>query len=320
VSALALAGQALRRGSRWRLLLLFLGFTTVPALLGAVPVGLVVGAPLAHHPVGGAWTGGLDAETLVDVIRTFSDKGTGAALGLGLVAALLTALLAAPWLAGAMVAEARSPRPLDGRALLAGAGEYWGRMTRLGLVGVLPLAAGVGLAAGLERQASEASLRAVTETAAMAGERWAMALGGLALFATLLTVDAGRAVLGARPRRRSAFLAWTSGTWLVLRRPLRTGLAGALGLGTGLGLALALTALRTRLPPEALPASVLLASLAAAAVGWGRAVRLAALTEVAHQDAGPREARRQARRLQKRLARAALAAAAPAQRKGGSST
>jgi hypothetical protein len=183
-------------------------------------------------------------------------------------------------------------------------------MTRLGLLGVVPLALGAGAAAGLMNLANTRALHATTEAAALAGERWALLGGAAALFVTLLSVDAGRAVLGARPHRRSAFLAWTTGTWLMLRRPLQTGLAGALGLGLGVGLALALTAVRTRVPPAALPLSVLLSALAVAAVGWGRAVRLAALTDLAAADAVPREARRQARRMQKQLAKAALAAAA----------
>jgi hypothetical protein len=317
VKALDLSLLALRRASRWRLALLFVGFTTLPALVGAVPVALVVGAPLLHHPSGATWTGGLDADTLLDVIRVAGDRGTGNVASLGLVLALLGALLAAPWLAGAMLAEARSPQPLSATALLQGAGEYWGRMTRLGLLGVVPLALGAGAAAGLMHQANSTALHAVSETAALAGERWALLGGAVALFVALLSVDAGRAVLGARPRRRSAFLAWTTGTWLMLRRPLQTGLAGALGLGLGVGLALVLTALRTRVPPAALPVGVLLSALAAAAVGWGRALRLAALTEIAAADAVPREARRHATRMQRQLAKAALAAA---QRSGGSST
>ena len=312
MSALALAAQALRRATRWRLLLLFVGFTAVPAVLGALPLGLALGAPLLHSPRGGVWTGSLDGETLVHLVRVLGDKGLNNAVLAGLVASLVVALLAAPWLAGAMLAEARSPVPLRGRALLEGAGAFWGRLTRLGLVGLLPLGAGAGVAGAFSKWASGVSEHALTETAALSAERWSMALGGLALFGTLLTVDAGRAVLAARPARRSAFLAWTSGTWLVLRRPLATGLAGALGLGAGVGLALGLTALRTRLPPGALPVGVLLSTLAAAAVGWGRAVRLAALTEVAARDAVPRGARAAAKRLRKQLARAALSAAATA--------
>ena len=310
MSPLSLATQALRRATRWRLLLLFLGFTTVPALLGAVPLSLVVGVPLLHHPAGGAWTGGLDAATLADLQRVMADRGQGSVLGLGLLSSLLLALLAAPWLAGATLAEARSPRPLQGTALLQGAGAYWGRLTRLGLLGLLPLAVGGGVLGALLKWADTAGTHALTETAAQGSERVAWALGGLVLFAALLTVDAGRAVLGARPARRSAVRAWISGAWLVLRRPLQTGLAGALGLGLGVTLALGLTALRTRLPPAALPLSVLLSALAAAAVGWGRALRLAALTELAGRDAVPREARAAARRLQKQLAGATLSAAA----------
>jgi hypothetical protein len=311
---LAVGVQALSRATRWRLLLLFASFTALPALLGAALLGLAVGAPLLHSPQGALWTGSLDAEALVGVVRALTDTGLATAPLLGLALALLLALLLAPWLSGATLAEVTSPGRLGGRALLVGAGAYWGRLARLGLVGLLPLAAGAGLAGLAFKSADTATSHALTATAAQGLEHRAVGLAGLALFATLLTVDAGRAVLAARPRRRSAFLAWVAGTWLVLRRPLQTGLAGAVGPAVGLAVALGLTAARTRLGPAAAPLGVLLALFAAAAVGWGRAVRLGALVQVASRDATQREARRAARSL----AKAALRAAAQQAQSAGS--
>jgi hypothetical protein len=130
-----------------------------------------------------------------------------------------------------------------------------------------------------------------TEGAAASRIRLAFVLGGALLVVAHLTVDAARARLAASPERRSALLAWLSGTWLVIRHPLRTGAATLAGLLCGPAVAFLLLGLRERLPGGpgwAVVAGVLLAQLAAAAVGWGRAVRLVALARIARGD---REAR-----------------------------
>jgi predicted membrane protein len=108
---------------------------------------------------------------------------------------------------------------------------------------------------------------------------------GLAIFfLAQLTLDAGRARIAARPERKSALLAWLGGAWLVVRHPVHAVAIGLAGLAAGPVSALAVMALRERLPAGprwALVAAVVLAQVAAAAVGWGRAVRLAGLTRLA---------------------------------------
>ena len=310
MNALGIALQALWRGTSWRLLLLAMGLGTLPAIFAGAPLGLAVAVPLFHEPRGARWFGELSAETLLEVGRAIGERGLSSLVGGGLLGGLVVALLAAPWLAGATLALVRTSEPLKGRELLRGAGEYWGRLTRLGLVSVLPLAVAGASSAGIVHWADLTIEQAVTETSALRTARLAEAAMGILFFVALLTVDAGRAVLGARPGRRSAFLAWTSGVWLVLRRPLQTGLAGALGLGLGLALAALLSAARARVPSAAVPVSLLLSSLSVAAVGWGRAIRLGALTELALRDAFVRETRAAEKKAKKAAALAEKAAKA----------
>jgi hypothetical protein len=295
----------LARASRLRLLALFVAATAVPAALAALPVWRFLASRLDHAPGAEVLARGLSAAPLPDLIHALADSPALGAIPQGATAALLLALLVAPVMAGAALAEAGSLRRLSWRALLGGAGDLYGRMLRMALVGVLPLGLAGGAAALLVRGADRASLRALTETQALATARWALAASVLLLFLAHLTLDAGRAQLGARPERRSALVAWLAGAWLVARRPLRTLGMGFAGLVLGPGLGLALMAVRERLPAGptwAVVAGVVLAQLAVAAVGWGRAVRLGGLRELARADA-------EARRV--RPARGALAPRSP---------
>ena len=308
--ALHLVAAALARAARWRLLVLFAVATAPPALLGVAPLALFLDASLAHVPGGGGLASRFDASLVPDLARRAQEHGTAGALAAALAGALAVALVLSPWLTGAALAEVTSPVRLGGRALLTGAGGFFGRLVRLALVSALPLGLAAGLSALARHGAERAIAAAVTETAAIAQRRGGLAISAVLLLAALLTLDAGRAVLAARPARRSAFLAWASGTWLLLRRPLTVVPAGLLGTGLGLAAAFGFTALRTRLPAGPTPAmiaSLLLASLAAISLAFGRSVRLGLLAAIAGADADAREASAETRR-------AALAALASARR------
>jgi hypothetical protein len=315
-AALRHLGIALGRAFRWRLLLLFAVATALPALLGVAPLALFLDGALSHVPGGAGLATALDTGLLPDLSRRAAEQGTAATLTFAILGAVAVALVISPWLTGATLAEVTSPRRLGGRALLTGAGAFWGRLVRLGLVGLVPLGVAFGLHALLHHRAEEAVERAVTATAAIAIGRRSLRASLAFLVVALLTLDAGRAVLAARPGRRSAFLAWTSGSWLILRRPLRTILAWLLGTGLGLALALLFIALRSRLPAGPGPsmlASLVLASLAATSLAYGRSVRLGLLAVVAGADADAREARAEERwRAREALESARRAAGAEA--------
>ena len=170
-------------------------------------------------------------------------------------------------------------------------------MVRVVVVAAIPLGlAGLG-AVLLSRGAEKAAARAVTEAAAASRGRWTIVAIGILVFVAHLTVDAARARIASRPDRRSALLAWFSGTWLVLRRPVHALAIGLAGAMVGPVLGLVVMGLRERLPAGprwAVVAGVLLAQVAAVAVGWGRAVRIAGLTRLSRADAEERLSRRPA--------------------------
>jgi hypothetical protein len=290
-------GTGFRRATRWRLLLLCALFTLVPAALAMVPVWVLFSRLLAHAPRAELLARGLEASWLPDLARALGESPQGQSMPGWILSALVVAIFFAPALSGAMLAEAGSAHPLRFRPLLTGAGRYYGRMFRMTLVGAIPLGA-AGLAAALvSKSIGKAVAGMVTEAAAASRQRWALVAIGALLFVAHLTVDAGRARMAAQPDRRSALKAWFAGTWLILRRPflaLGVGLAGALA---GPVLGLVVMAIRERLPAGprwAVVAGVLLAQVAAMAVGWGRAVRLAGLTRLSRDDREARLSRRPA--------------------------
>jgi hypothetical protein len=273
-----------RRATRWRLLVLLAILSAIPAVLATLPIWQLLAGALDHAPRAALLAAGLDASLLPDLAQLATDTGAGAAIRGGFFSALVVALLLGPVAAGATLAEAGSDHALELRPLLTGAGRFYGRMFRTVLVAVIPLGlagAAIGLVGRLSRLSAE---KAVTEAAAASQVRWSVAVGLAIFFLAHLTLDAGRARIGARPERRSALLAWFAGAWLVVRHPVHAVAIGVAGLAAGPVTALAVMALRERLPAGprwSLVAAVLLAQVAAAAVGWGRAVRVAGLTRLA---------------------------------------
>lgn len=276
-----------RRATRWRLLLLCAVFTAIPAALATLPIWGLLSALLAHAPRAELLASGMEATWLADLGRAVGDLPQGQSIPGGFLGAIVVAFLLAPALTGAMLAEAGSIHPLPFRPLLTGAGRYYARMMRMAMVGAIPLGlAGLG-AALVSKVNGKAVARMVTEGAAVSRTRWSFLAIGVLFVLAHLTLDAGRARMAARTDRRSALVAWFSGTWLVLLRPfssLAVGIAGALA---GPVLGLVVMALRERLPAGprwAVVAGVLLAQVAAMAVGYGRAVRLAGLARIARED------------------------------------
>jgi hypothetical protein len=282
-----------RRATRWRLLVLLAILSAIPAALATLPVWQFLSEALDHAPRAALLAAGLDASLLPDLAQLAADTGAGAAIRGGFLSALVVALLLGPIGAGATLAEAGSDHALKVRPLLTGAGRFYGRMFRTAVVAVLPLGlAGLAIA-GVGKLARLSAEKAVTEAAAASQVRGSVAVGLVIFFLAHLTLDAGRARFAARPERKSALLAWFAGAWLVLRHPIHAVAIGLAGLAAGPLTALGVMAIRERLPAGprgSLVAGVLLAQVAAAAVGWGRAVRIAGLTRLARDHGAPRAA------------------------------
>jgi hypothetical protein len=276
--------RSLRGALQWRLLLLWWASLLVPGALAAVPVASFFAVNLDHSTRAKQVVARMDGSTFIELLRRLGEPGTASAMG-GMLAgaALVALLLTGPALSGALVTAARSDEPLPLQRLLVGAGEFYGRMLRTFLLGLVPLAAAAGLVALLIKAVSKANERAVWEADAHARLRGGLLLSAAVLFVFHLLVDAARAHFAAEPTRRSALIALWNAARLLARRPLRVLAVGATGTAVGLGLAAVLMALRIQVNQAGVAGMALawmLAQAAHLAVGWGKGARIFGLAEL----------------------------------------
>jgi hypothetical protein len=278
---------ALVLGTQWRYLLVFVAGTLLPSVLALAPAHRFFGDLFNTSPRAGQLVARLDSAAFFEVMRQLGEPA-GMAVVPGVMGSLIVTLAMGPALAGAAATVALSDTPPTLSALLAGAGRLYLRMFRMALVSILPV--GVAAAAGgaLVHFVGKANAHVVLD--GTASRNATLAWLALILLVALAewTVEAGRAVLVAEPDRRSAFRAWLRAVRLTLRRP-----APVLGMCAGttiasLLLAALLTALRLRLFPAGwatIALDFLVAQAAVAAVGWGRASRLAGLVDIVRAEA-----------------------------------
>ena len=239
---LGAAFSSLAGALQWRLLLLWLLATLIPALLVATPFWAALQAQFGTTVHATAIAAGDDLPLLAEGIGQAAEHFAwlGAALGGG----TLLMLLVAPWLTGMVIASLRAGRRLGFVELMAGGfSEYW-RMLRMMLWSILPL--GVALMVG---GIVVAAMQKGTEGAILASEVESAGRIGMIVLAVLFvlahaTVEAGRGWLGADPALRSVVRAWWRGLKLLLRRPLATLLVYAVTCIAGFGLAALLAWLR----------------------------------------------------------------------------
>lgn len=283
--------RSLRRGLRWRVLLLWWAALALPGAIAAAPAFAFFRAHLGHSPRAPDVVAWMDGSTLIELVRQLHESGASTALLLGLGSAVLVLLVCSPWVAGAMVASARTDEPPSLGMLLAGAGELYGRMLRVSLAGLIPLAVGGGLTAGIVKLVVDADRKALTETGADRVRLAGACAAGLVLFLAHLWMESGRAQFAAEPGRRSALAALLRGARVLLQSPWRAAAVGALGTFVGLGLALGLMALRLQIAQRgawSMALAWLLAQAAQVAIGWGRSVRIEGLAELSRATAAVR--------------------------------
>ena len=283
--------RSFRRALQWRFLLLWIAIVAIPAIAALAPAWRFLEEHLGHSPRAPQLVAALDSHAAADLLKRFIEPAAAASFATGAWTALLLALLCAPFGAAAALALARADEPLRFRALLAGAAEHYGRMLRTLLVSLLPFGLAAAAAFGLSHAAAKAAERAALESQAIRYGRAAALAGFLLLFVAQLTVDAGRAAFVAEPHRRSAWLAWWRGARLVLRRPGRALLAGASTVAAAALLTAIFLVLRARLHQTGaarVSLAFMLTELAVASVGWNRAARLVALTELMRADTAER--------------------------------
>jgi hypothetical protein len=142
------------------------------------------------------------------------------------------------------------------------------------------------LAAGAFTLARKISERVLLESQADRAQLAAALVAAVLFVLVHATIEAGRAQLASDDRLRSGWHAWGLGVRLTVRRPL-----AVLGryLGTTLLawlIAAAFLAGRIRIAGSSLPplaCAFLVAQLGVAAIGWGRAARLAALIAISRR-------------------------------------
>ncbi len=274
---------ASRRLLQWRLLAAWVLALLVPTLVLQLPLGAWLGGLLDFSPRADEIARRFDLLAVEDVGLALARNGAGALRGAALVASLITLVLS-PFLAGMMATAARQhERSLRLVPLLSGGLAFYFRMLRLWLVSLVPLALVVGVAALAFYLAGERGEHAVLESQADRAQHVALAVVLAVFLLVRATIEAGRAQMAADDTLRSGWRAWLRGVRLTFRRPIAV-LGRYLGL-TALTLIVAalLLFLRARLDGAPLPLfwlGFLLTQLVVAALGWGRATRLATLVSL----------------------------------------
>ena len=278
---LSIIGRAMRRPLQWRLLMLSPIVLWAAALATLIPLLGFLGGLFNYSTRWRELTASLDSAALAGLVKaTMTPAAAG--LGAGIEASLLLAALVAPFLAGAALVAAED-RPKF-RALLSGAAGYYGRMLRLQIAALLPLAVAVILASLAMAWASAVSDRVTSEAATHTSYRLALLIAALAVVLAQLVADAGRARLAVELHRRSALFALGAGIKLVVKRPLEALAVGLSATLASLVAAAVLLVIRQQIIQSgvvSLLLAFLLAQIAVAAVAWGHAARLCGLVEIA---------------------------------------
>jgi hypothetical protein len=280
---LSIIGRAMRRALQWRLLLLSPVVLWAVALAALIPLLGFLAGLFNYSTRWGELTEALDSAALAGLAKAMM---TPAAAGIqaGIVTSLVLVVLVAPFLAGAALVATESDARPRFRALLSGAGGYYGRMLRLEMFALLPLAVARIIAGIAMAWASAASDRATSEAATRTSYRLAVLIAVIAVFLAQLVADAGRARLAAESHRRSALFALGAGIKLVVKRPLEALAVGVSTTLASLAAAAVLLVIRQQITQSG-GVSLLLAfgfaQLAVAAIAWGHAARLCGLVEIA---------------------------------------
>jgi hypothetical protein len=279
--------RSLGRGAQWRYLVVFVVGMLVPTLLALLPIVSFLGSLFDKSPRAADLVSRLDSVGFSEVVKQLGQPDAEA-IEPGLVAALIVAIVAAPWLAGAAAAVARANEaPSRIRDLLSGAGELYPRMLRMAAAACIPLGVAAGAAALAFHLASKSAERAVLESSADHAKELATAVSVLLVWLAHVTVEAGRAYLVAQPGRKSALLAWWSGVRLTVRHPLKVLGLCLMTTVVGVGVALLVTAVRYRIVVSGMVTIALgfvLAQIAVAAVAWGRSSRLVGLVALIENE------------------------------------
>jgi hypothetical protein len=247
--------------------------------VAALPAWRLLGNLLDRSPRALAMAERFDALAFEDMGMAFA-RSAAPLSGAALVATLLAAF-SWPFLAGMAVSAARAQRPRTFVSWLEGGLAYYTRMLRIGLLAIVPLAVAAGIVTMSYWGARRYAHGVILESQATAAARGALAVS-LVVFAVVQTsLELGRAAFAADDQLRSGWQAWLRGLSLMGRYPLAAfgSYLGATLASYAAAFLLFVVRLRVSGPSAAqLVVGFLVAQLGVAALGWGRAARLVALT------------------------------------------
>jgi hypothetical protein len=269
----------MRKALQWRLLLTFVLLMLVPTLVVWLPLSALLGGVLDFSPRAGEIARHFDALAFEDIGVALARDG--AAVGGAATLAALLALLLAPLYSGMVLTVARHDgAPLGFVALLTGGIAWYGRMFRVALVSLVPLALIGGVASLAFHLAGHRAETAILESQAAVASLLAwvvVALFGLVVHAT---VEAARAQLVIDESLRSGWRAWIRALKRTARQPLPVLTRYLVPTALGFAVAALLLLVRVRTPFVLFAVAFLITQLAVAALGWARAARLIALVGV----------------------------------------
>src|SRR5690606_36577538 len=156
-------GAALGAALQWRLLLLWLLATQVPALLAVLPLGDALQAQLGYSVHAGEIASGQRMGLLLQGLGNIGQHSSGVVFT-SLLAASVPMLLLARFLPAMIVASLRAGRRLGFAELVAGGcGQYW-RMLRMLLWSIVPLGTALVFAGAVMGFASKSTEHAILAT------------------------------------------------------------------------------------------------------------------------------------------------------------
>jgi hypothetical protein len=282
---LAMLMNALRAGLEWRVLSMFALAMLLPTLVAVAPAWHLLGSALDRSPRAVEIAQRFDILAFEDLAVLFR-RGAPALVGAGGAATVL-ALFLFPLITGMMLSVANGLRTSKAMLLVQNGVAWYGRAFRSWLVSWIPL----GVAAALTGLAFKLARGSIDRAGLVSQANWASrsatAVAILGFVLAHVTVEAGRAELAADERRHSALRAWVAGLRHIVERPV-----ALFGLYLGVTLASLLLAsvlglLRIRVVGSTgftFGFGVVLTQLAVVAIGWGKASRLMALTELARSS------------------------------------
>ncbi len=225
VNGFGALGNGLASAPRhWRMLLLWLLASLVPAIAASVPLRAMISDTFGHSPQAAAIDAGNNMPLLLDGMFSMLGQGGGRALGIHLFVTLAFALLMSPLLSGMLVASLREGRPLGfGESIHGGLREYW-RQFRVWLVLLVPLGILVGLASMVFGMIGKSADAAILASQARHLQYAGTAVMGVAFAIAHCALDATRAQFAADGQLRAAWRAALRGFGMMLRRPFSVGL------------------------------------------------------------------------------------------------